>query len=390
MGHNGGMQLRTVPLSDVTVAGALDLDHTDQGVVVRRLPAWTRHQLTDLLLATMVTMPAGVRLEFETDSPELEIDVMLTLLQMVGRPLRPAAFDLTVDGTVTSSVESDVGTRILYDAVTRAIEFQPGEPTTLRFRPVASGGMARVEVWLPHASIVALKELRVAEGSEIRPMAAARPTWVHYGSSISHCMESPTPTGTWPAIAARRSGVALHNLAFAGQCMLDQVVARTIRDTPADYISIKAGINVVNGDTMRERTYVPALHGFLDTVRDGHPRTPIALVTPIICPAAEDHPGPTVPGSDDRYGVVTRPPELWEGALTLRRIRALSSEVVEARRRYGDLNLHLMDGLSLFGESDTADLYDGLHPNAEGYRRMGARFAQLAFSAGGPFADRSG
>ncbi|HUC05822.1 MAG TPA: hypothetical protein VL961_10515, partial [Acidimicrobiales bacterium] len=61
------MQLRTVPLSDVTVAGALDLDHTDQGVVVRRLPAWTRHQLTDLLLATMVTMPAGVRLEFETD-----------------------------------------------------------------------------------------------------------------------------------------------------------------------------------------------------------------------------------------------------------------------------------------------------------------------------------
>ena len=74
--------------------------------------------------------------------------------------------------------------------------------------------------------------------------------------------------------------------------MLDQFVARTIRDLPADLISVKAGINVVNGDTMRERTFGPALHGFLDTVRDGHPTTPIALVTPIVCPIVEDHPGP--------------------------------------------------------------------------------------------------
>ena len=31
-----------------------------------------------------------------------------------------------------------------------------------------------------------------------------------------------------------------------------------MRGLPADLIGIKAGINIVNGDTMRERTFVPA------------------------------------------------------------------------------------------------------------------------------------
>jgi lysophospholipase L1-like esterase len=32
------------------------------------------------------------------------------------------------------------------------------------------------------------------------------------------------------------------------------------------------------------------------------------------------------------------------------------------------------------------DLPDGLHPNADGYVRMGERFAAYAFAPGGPFA----
>ena len=68
-----------------------------------------------------------------------------------------------------------------------------------------------------------------------------------------------------------------------------------IASQPADLISLKLGINVVNGDTMRERTFVPAVHGFLDTIRERHPDVPVAVVTPIICPVAEDHPGPDGP-----------------------------------------------------------------------------------------------
>jgi hypothetical protein len=66
-------------------------------------------------------------------------------------------------------------------------------------------------------------------------------------------------------------------------------------------------------------------------------------------------------------------------------MREISTGVVNARRG-GDHNLHLLDGLSLFGTADLGDLPDGLHPNAVGYARMGERFHRLAFSAGAPFA----
>lgn len=93
-------------------------------------------------------------------------------------------------------------------------------------------------------------------------------------------------------VAARAADVRLHNLGFGGSAMVDPFTARVIRDTPADVISVKLGINVVNGDVMRRRAFEPAVHGFLDTIRDGHPSTPVLLVSPIHCAIHEHAPGP--------------------------------------------------------------------------------------------------
>jgi lysophospholipase L1-like esterase len=191
----------------------------------------------------------------------------------------------------------------------------------------------------------------------------------------------------WPVVTARLAGASLQSFGFGGQCHLDQYVARSIRDLEADAISLKLGINVINADSMRERAFLPAVQGFLDTVRDGHPSTPIAIVTPIICPVAEDHPGPTLGRVGAPVEVVPRAAELGIGALTLRRIRSLLADVVDARRRAGDRHLHLLDGLELFGPDDVGDLPDGLHPNDAGYVRMGERFHRMAFTGDGPFAE---
>ena len=116
---------------------------------------------------------------------------------------------------------------------------------------------------------------------------------MHHGSSISHGSVATYPTETWPVVAARLAGLDLVNLGLGGSALLDPFVARTIRDTPADLISLKLGINLVNQDLLRRRALGPAVHGYLDTIRDGHPETPVRLVSPIYCGIHESVPGPT-------------------------------------------------------------------------------------------------
>ena len=362
------------------IVGGLDLDRTDTGVVPRRLPADTRDQVTDPMFVMMVTLPAGVRLHFTTTSEWADLEVMLTRLEVDELERRPTAFDVVIDGQLQEPVSTFEGHRIVVSMATGSFDFVTGEATTLRF-DLGGVGPKDVEIWLPHGTHTELRALRVDDGAGFGPSTQQRgPRWIHYGSSISHCIEAPRPIETWPAIAARLGGLDLQNLAFAGQCMLDQAVARTIRDLPADLISLKIGINLVNADSMRERAFRSALHGFLDTVRDGHPNTPIVLVSPIACPIVETVPGPTRAGNDGRFVAAPRPSELMDGALTLELIRAIESEIVATRQAAGDGQLTLLDGLQLFGLDEVDDLPDDLHPSPAGYRRIGERFHRLVIA----------
>lgn len=85
-----------------------------------------------------------------------------------------------------------------------------------------------------------------ADGDVLAPLPDGRRRWVHHGSSISHCIEADGPTGTWPVVAAALGGMEVINLSQAGNALLDPYVARTIRDTSADLISLKVGINIVS------------------------------------------------------------------------------------------------------------------------------------------------
>ncbi len=369
----------------LSIPGALDLSPAADGLAPRRLPAWTRAQMPDPALELMASMPSGVRLRLRLAGRRVELDVVETGLRFPGRDRRASAFDLLIDGDLVARRLADAGPTLAIDASTGSltVTMDPGEASRVVFDDLPAGDKV-VEIWLPHTATVQLRALR-ADGVGPPPAATSQRSWAHYGSSISHGMEADGPSETWPAIAARAAGVNLTSLGFAGQCHLDGLVARTLRDGDFDLISLKLGINLINADSMRERVFVASVHSFLDTIRDAKPATPILIVSPILCPVAEDAPGPTLSDGAKVY-VVERPAALTPGALTLRRVRRLLASIVGRRRTAGDVHLHHLDGLTLFDTADLADLPDGLHPNAAGLRRMGERFAAHAFASGGPFA----
>lgn len=367
--------------SPVSMIGALDHDRREHGISPRRLPAWTRPQVPQMM-DVMARMPAGVRLAFVTDSSSIQLTVLTTHMVTPPRAPRPVAFDLDIEGEITSAVDQSGNRIIMNPDDPQNYQLERGNAFTARFDNL---GTARkhCELWLPHNAFVEIRGLALDAGASLEAPPAPANRWVHYGSSISHCMEALQPTGTWPAVAARRSGMTLYGMGFGGQCHLDQFVARSIRDLDVDVISIKTGINVVNMDSMRERTFVPALHGFLDTIREAKPDTPIIIASPIYCPSAEHRPGPTIANAAGKFVTLTGHEEVQTGCLTLTRIRDIISDTVQTRRRMGDVRLGYVNGLDLFGEADAGDLPDDLHPNPEGYRRLGERFAEMVFSEDG-------
>ncbi|MEB8338448.1 GDSL-type esterase/lipase family protein [Streptomyces endophyticus] len=378
--------MRAVPLvgGPVEFRGALDLEITQAGVMPRRLPAWTTEQYQDPSVYGTTVMPSGVRLVFRTEACALEFDVLTSTGQLDTDPEpRPTGrLELVVDGAPAVRRQAPVG-NVLRMAGPGAVQrLIPGEPGTVRFSGLPAG-MKNVELWLPQQTPTELVALR-ADGEVLAPLPDGRRRWVHHGSSISHCLEADGPTGTWPVVAAALGGVEVINLSQAGNAVLDPYVARTIRDMPADLISLKAGINIVSLTAFRLRTFGPAVHGFLDTIRDGHPDTPLLLMSPVSCPALEDSPGPTTPGPDGKITALGDPGDVAAGALSLTVVRAELSRIVAARQSH-DPHLHYLDGRELLGPAEASDLPDGLHPTAAAYRRMGKHFAAYAFATDGPF-----
>ncbi|MFD6437401.1 GDSL-type esterase/lipase family protein [Streptomyces venezuelae] len=389
--HPTDFSWTTTAITAELLRGALDVERTEHGVLPHRLPARARAQNTDGQLAMAESQPSGVRLAFRTRATAIELDTLPTKRSYVGAPPRPdGVYDLLVDGSPAGATTVEAGHVLTIDMTAGTAERTSGEPGTARFAGLPDG-MKDIEIWLPHNETTELLALRT--DAPVEPARdPGRKVWLHHGSSISHGSDAASPTTIWPALAASRGGVELINLGLAGSALLDPFTARAMRDTPADMISVKLGINVVNADLMRLRAFAPAVHGFLDTIREGHPETPLLVVSPILCPIHEDTPGPSAPDFSDfgegriRFMAMGDPAERESGKLTLDIIRDELARIVK-QRSADDPNLYHLDGRDLYGPADTAEnpLPDDLHPDAETHRLMGERFAAKVFTEGGAF-----
>lgn len=328
------------------LAGHAELVAEAAGELPSRLPLRGARRLVHPGLLKPARMAAGVRLDLATDATAIEWDVAVSSAPGEARP--PAPFDVVVDGELV------VRRHISGRGVLAVDGLAPG--------------YKRVQIWLPQLGFTELGPARLSAGAQVGA-AEPKPRWIAYGSSITQCTGAEGPTETWPALVAAARGWDLRCLGFAGQCHLDPVVARFIRDSPADLISVCLGANIYRRATFSARSFGAAVTGFLQTVRDGHPETPLVVQTPIFYALGEDEPNAV--------------------GLTVTDVRELLCDAVDALRDSGYGDLHLVDGLSVFGPAERALLADGLHPEPMGYRLMATRLEpMLAAHMPGPVVPR--
>jgi lysophospholipase L1-like esterase len=214
-----------------------------------------------------------------------------------------------------------------------------------------------IEVYLPHKSPVQVTGVQIEKGASFSTPLPDRLRWVTYGSSITQCTAASSPAHTWPAIVARRNQLELTCLGYSGNCHMETMVARMIRDLPADLISVCLGINVMNQSSLSPRTFRPAVIGLLSLIREKHPDVPLAVISPIVCPPRETTPNAV--------------------GLTLTQIREEIETAVKILQAHGDRRIFYVSGLDVFDEKYLDYLPDQLHPNAMGYQILADNFDQI-------------
>jgi lysophospholipase L1-like esterase len=319
--------------SDVlTWRGAVSVEHSDSGSRAWRLP----HDRIDLFhnadLALRASMQTGVRVAVATDATRITGRATIEDLD------DPRFVDVVIDADVAVSAPvSSTGSFEVSD-------LPAGDKT--------------VELWLPQFGEFWLHGLEFPSDARVwRAEAPPQPRIVTYGSSITHCRTAASPSTTWPALVARSLDLDLTSLGFGGQCHLDPLVAREITALRPDVITMCVGINIYGNGSFNARSFLPAILGFVATIRDTCPNVPVLLISPIASPPRETTPNHV--------------------GFTLVEMREHVAEAARLLRKYGDENVHYLDGLDVFPLSLADHLPDDLHPDAEGYAMMADAIAPV-------------
>lgn len=204
--------MTTAPIAEALVTGATELERTERGHRLHRLPGWVRNQFPDSQLLAMETQPSGVTLAFRSRATRIELVSHASRVTYTKAERPRGRIDSTVDDQLLGTDKLTGGERFQTDLQTGTSALVPGAPHRTGFDD-ARPGEKEFKVWLPHNETLEL--MSFATDAPVSPITRSEPVWVHYGSSISQGSNAAGPTDIWPAVAARTTGLQLHNLGLA-------------------------------------------------------------------------------------------------------------------------------------------------------------------------------
>ena len=301
--------------------------YAEDAPILRRLPLRLKPTVTEAVWS-LAQHPSGARIRFRTDSTRLTIAAAnpdtstMHHMTTVGQ----SGFDLYVDGAYRSSAWPDSTGKIRKEWVL-------GSDRKLR----------EVTLYLPLYKAVTLQGITLDSDCHVEPpraFAIDKPV-VFYGSSITQggCAENPGLSFT--AILGRRLNVDFINLGFSGNGLGEPAVAAALAELdPSAYVLDYWGNP--SPEVFRE-----TLPGFVNTLRQRHPTLPILVTSPFWFPAEAGSP---------------------EAHSQSERKRVIARDFVETRRKAGDRQIFLVDGLTMLNASQSYGLVDGVHPNSLGFQ----------------------
>lgn len=288
-------------------------------------------------------VPAGVRLELTGTARAIEADITVAEADRPAAPTMAPAFSVWLGDERVEQVA--VGTSDT--AITLPLPDRDDEQ--------------RVIVYLPESPAVTIRDLRPIGGT-VEP-APRGPRWLAYGDSILQGWSVTDPGRSWASTVARRTGLDLVNLGFAGSARGELPAALQLQAAgPADVLTLAWGTNCWSSIPFDAGLLREQVRLFLTCVRQGHPEAPLVVVSPIVRPAAESQPNP--------FGA------------TLADLRqAMEETVLACKERWGDEQLRLVPGADVVS---VEDLVDGVHPGDRGHAAMAARLLEAIEQCGVP------
>lgn len=183
--------------------------------------------------------------------------------------------------------------------------------------------------------------------------APRQPRCLVYGDAVTQGWLASSPVASWPAVLGRKLGLDVCNMGCAGTTRLEPVVAQMMATTPAEVVVVSVGSACWSRPPHSVGMLAEEVRSFVQLVRAGHPGAPLAVVSPLLRPAAEDTP--------NVYGA------------TLADLRRCVEGVAGALTRE-DPALVVVDGASVLAADD---LVDGVYPGDEGHKRLAASLAKV-------------
>ena len=305
------------------------------GKALRRLP-----ELPEGAIPEAVNMLAwhtsGATLGFKTDSDRILLRVKLACSKVMDHmtAIGSGGFDLYM-GPPERRIFC-ASTRFPANSAEYAVKLLSGIPAT---------GGCEFLLDFPLYSNVESLEIGLAPGAKIEaptPWAGDKKV-VIYGTSITQGGCASRPGMCMAAMLSRRWNMEVVNLGFSGSGKGEPEVIELVASVPdpalfvLDY-EVNAGL----------KGFRETLPGAIDIIRRRHPKTPIALLTPMhLCR------------------------ELWvkERASDFEEVCAVMRAEAERRRASGDANVHYV-----YGTVDTPDwhefMVDGVHLTDLGFYRQ--------------------